>query len=249
MRPYTIEGDTPTISDIPIKLDVPGAWDRYGTNDDIVFMRKGTGHINAYADLANRFGVPRALIEVGVSRGGSSVFFSELFDEPQMACIELSQSEAAKPVIEYFRSHPRIGVHFGVDQSDRSAVLDAARRMGESPDWVIDDASHLYELSRITFETLFPLVRNGGIYILEDWSWSHQPAAQTAGHFFEGMSALTNLVFDLTTACGTRSDIFSELHLEPAFCWLRRGPGQLPRDGSFRRNDYLALRGRRMELI
>ena len=39
---------------------------------------------------------------------------------------------------------------------------------------MIDDASHLYEPSLASFETLFPLLRPGGTYIIEDWKWEHE---------------------------------------------------------------------------
>ena len=37
---------------------------------------------------------------------------------------------------------------------------------------MIDDASHMYEHTKVSFETLFPLLRPGGQYIIEDWSWA-----------------------------------------------------------------------------
>jgi hypothetical protein len=36
-------------------------------------------------------------------------------------------------------------------------------------DLVIDDASHIGHLSRLTFDYVFPYVTNGGLYIVEDW--------------------------------------------------------------------------------
>jgi SAM-dependent methyltransferase len=38
-------------------------------------------------------------------------------------------------------------------------------------DLVFDDASHFYRFSKVSFETLFPLLRPGGLYVIEDWSW------------------------------------------------------------------------------
>jgi hypothetical protein len=37
---------------------------------------------------------------------------------------------------------------------------------------VVDDASHTYEDTKASFETLFPLLQPGGIYAIEDWSWA-----------------------------------------------------------------------------
>jgi hypothetical protein len=62
-----------------------------------------------------------------------------------------------------------------VDQSDRSVVpriID--EEFGSTPlDLVTDDASHLLDLTRASFEMLFPRLRPGGTYIIEDWNWEH----------------------------------------------------------------------------
>ena len=39
---------------------------------------------------------------------------------------------------------------------------------------MIDDASHLLAESRSSFESLFPRLRPGGLYIIEDWNAGHR---------------------------------------------------------------------------
>ena len=36
---------------------------------------------------------------------------------------------------------------------------------------MLDDASHELDYTRASFNTLFPRLRSGGLYIIEDWSW------------------------------------------------------------------------------
>ena len=43
----------------------------------------------------------------------------------------------------------------------------------ESIDLVIDDASHLYVETKASFEELFPRLRPGGLFIIEDWASGH----------------------------------------------------------------------------
>lgn len=38
-------------------------------------------------------------------------------------------------------------------------------------DLVVDDASHMLSETLSSFEQFFPLLRPGGLYIIEDWSW------------------------------------------------------------------------------
>jgi len=62
---------------------------------------------------------------------------------------------------------------FGVDQADRARVAAIARDefRGAPLDLVVDDASHGLDETRVSFETLFPLLRPGGVYVIEDWNW------------------------------------------------------------------------------
>ena len=64
-------------------------------------------------------------------------------------------------------------------------------------DLVVDDASHLYEQTRKSFEILFPLLQPGGTYVIEDWAWSHRVNAQNRRHPWWKKSALTNLIFEM----------------------------------------------------
>ena len=45
-------------------------------------------------------------------------------------------------------------------------------------DLVIDDASHELHATKASFETLFPLLRSGGWYIIEDWIWETVPCRE-----------------------------------------------------------------------
>jgi hypothetical protein len=62
---------------------------------------------------------------------------------------------------------------YGVDQADRGALRAIVDEVfGDEPlDLVIDDASHLYDETRQSFNVLFPRLRVGGFYGVEDWSW------------------------------------------------------------------------------
>lgn len=61
-----------------------------------------------------------------------------------------------------------------MNQEDREAVREIAEHEFDAPlDLVIDDASHLYEPTRTSFDALFPLLRPGGLYIVEDWQMAY----------------------------------------------------------------------------
>ena len=84
------------------------------------------------------------------------------------------------PLREYCNtSHrkSRAGAFPGVNQADRAALAQiCGPAFAEVPiDLVVDDASHFYTETRETFRALFPRLRPGGIYIVEDWGWAHRP--------------------------------------------------------------------------
>jgi cephalosporin hydroxylase len=63
---------------------------------------------------------------------------------------------------------------FVADQSDPESLRAVAGKIGEL-DVIIDDGSHLSPHILVTFETLFPLLRDGGIYAVEDTQTSYWP--------------------------------------------------------------------------
>ena len=57
---------------------------------------------------------------------------------------------------------------FFIDQSKVESFAKLRKSLPEKIDLILDDASHIYDLSINTFENLFDLVSKGGIYMIED---------------------------------------------------------------------------------
>jgi cephalosporin hydroxylase len=71
---------------------------------------------------------------------------------------------------------PRITVFQG-SQADPD-VLDAIVREAGGPfDLIIDDGSHINAHVRLTFAHLFPHLRSGGLYVIEDLETAYDPKA------------------------------------------------------------------------
>ena len=123
---------------------------------------------------------PKRIVELGINRGGSTAMLSELARPERLVAVELA-AEAAPLLAAYIAEHELGDVvrpYYGVDQADRARLIEIMDdELGDAAiDLVVDDASHLYEPSRASFEVLFPRLRPGGIYVLEDWSWQHRYA-------------------------------------------------------------------------
>ncbi len=67
----------------------------------------------------------------------------------------------------------RAKIHYGTSQDDELRLAQIINHdFGGVIDLAIDDASHFYDQTKASFKVAFPKVRPGGLYIIEDWTWS-----------------------------------------------------------------------------
>jgi predicted O-methyltransferase YrrM len=126
------------------------------------------------------------ILELGIRFGGSAAMISQLADPRKHVAIELEPTPVQKleDFIDRTGRRETLRPYYGVDQADRERLREILdREFGEETlDLVIDDASHLLDETRASFEVVFPRLRPGGLFILEDWNWQHlqQSALQDA---------------------------------------------------------------------
>jgi predicted O-methyltransferase YrrM len=224
---------------------------RNPTHQDWVCLRKNRNFTNRYLALAEEFRRCR-MVEVGVDQGGSTSFFTKLFQPEALLAIELSSKPVAS-VTQFLARHDpdaKVSIHWGVDQSDRVEVprlVDAVFH-DEPLNLVVDDASHLLAPTTATFEMLFPRLRPGGLYIIEDWSCSHLDergyvtaiAADPNGKAAKIMAAaieanpsgpfekpMSLLICQLVVAAGRNPDWITEVRATDGFCEIRRGDADI----------------------
>ncbi len=142
------------------------------STDDAFCIRKPRRLVDATVALLHRVR-PARIVEVGIASGGSAALLALVAQPEKLVAIERDPAPvAALDSLVAARALP-ISAHYGVDQGDRDALRGiVAADFGSDPiDLVIDDASHLFEETRASFETLFPRIRPGGVYVIEDWNW------------------------------------------------------------------------------
>jgi SAM-dependent methyltransferase len=213
-------------------------------------MLKGRQMLSTYGDILGT-STPRKMLEIGLFQGGSTVFFDLALRPDLIVAVDLHHSA---PVLEdYIAAHRRrdaIKIEYGVEQSDRlslSRVL-LTHFPNCDIDLIVDDASHLYDQTRVSFEMCFPYLREGGLYLIEDWSWAHWPEEWLQKDMLTG-PALSNLVFELTMMHASNPELVAGLRIERDMVAIVRGPGRLPTDGSFRIDDNYRTRGRVLNKI
>lgn len=140
----------------------------------------------------------RKVLELGVYQGGSFVFLDKLLRPDRISAVELST--APIPALDNYvrKNSDRARMHYGTSQDDVAALERiVAEDFGGSIDLVVDDASHWYEPTKTAFKTLFPKLRPGGTYIIEDCFWSFEAAFQSPDHPWSPQPSLSNILIDL----------------------------------------------------
>jgi hypothetical protein len=135
-------------------------------------LYKSRAMVEGYAPIVDEFAGSN-IFELGIFGGGSTAFFAQVCRPRRLVAVELSPDRVTTldALLERLDLTERVSLHYGVDQSDQprlAAIADTC--FGDDPlDLVIDDASHLYGPTRASFEVLFPRLRPGGLYVIEDW--------------------------------------------------------------------------------
>jgi predicted O-methyltransferase YrrM len=209
---------------------MPGLKARPSTQE-VITLFKDPSFIQAYVDLLEGRKIDN-VVEIGVKHGGSAIFFWHLLQPNNLCCIELNP---AAPMLTSYIEKQHLGghiyTHFGINQGDKVQVNTIVKNDFSSHgiDLVIDDASHIYSPSRATFETLFPLVRPGGLYILEDWRASLLAVQRSKGT--ESEPPLDTLVHEILTFATVNPHIIPSISSNKNFVVIERGEGSIPEHG------------------
>lgn len=108
---------------------------------------------------------PLKFLEIGIQYGNSVKLWENYFPNADLHFIDVDPNQ-----IRYVtqRSH----YHF-VNQADRAGLIDFGIRVNGDFDIIIDDGSHRMYETIVTFQSLFPFLKRGGLYIIEDLQTSY----------------------------------------------------------------------------
>jgi hypothetical protein len=130
---------------------------RYGTDKD-------THH--RYADVYERLFPDRSIVknvlEVGLAEGGSILAWREIFVNANIVGVDKEYCPVERG--------PRLEIH-QANQRDR----DALRRIAGNRqfDMIVEDASHILDNNLLTLFFLWPYVKEGGYYVIEEMQDVH----------------------------------------------------------------------------
>lgn len=186
------------------------------------------------------------IFELGIWEGGSIAFWSEYFRPKKHVGIDIKHKQDSKYFQRYITSRrlgERIKTYWGTKQEDSKKIRQIVENEFSGPlDLVIDDASHMYEFTKISFETLFPFVRSGGLYVIEDWAWSHWGEFQELSHPWSRRTPLTKLIFELVEATGSSRALIGSVSIFQGFVVIERGEIESARLYEFRVENFISRR-------
>jgi hypothetical protein len=199
-------------------------------------FQKPAWMVRRYAALVEQL-QPKNIFELGISAGGSCVFFQKLASARKLVTLDIRTNRIAA-LDEYIRLNKlddTLKPFYGIDQSDiallRNMVADEFN--GEALDLVIDDASHFLAESRHSFNALFPYVRPHGVYVIEDWPWAHagvQHPDETPG-FWPDREPLTKLIFEIVMACPSTHGMIEKIEIDRNSATIWRGASPIDPEG------------------
>ena len=186
---------------------------------------------------------PDRIIELGIFDGGSTAFWFELFNPTKHVAIDIQDQADARYFQRYIDSRgirERVQTYWKTDQADKAALQKIIQKeFDDSLDLVIDDASHLYNETKTSFHILFPLLKPGGLYIIEDWAWGHWPDCFRPGHPWVDQIPPTRLILELIEATGTSTQLISSMAVYQGFAAVERGPKEIGKLEEFRLDDHI----------
>lgn len=207
-------------------------------------LLKARGEVEQYEQLLHHLESKR-IVEVGTYDGASAALFAEITQPEKLVTIDRrsTPSEALTHFIATRGLGKTVSAYCGVDQANARRlreILDAEFD-GEPIDLVVDDASHLVEPTRATFNCLFPRLRAGGAYVIEDWSWAH--TATVGPWLTTDETPLTVFVFELVMACAHLPKVVSNVNVFGNIVLITRGAADLDPAGFDVSNCYGARGG------
>ncbi len=177
---------------------------------------KSQDYLNIYEDFFSPLkNMPVKLLELGVDNGGSLLLWRDYFVNGTIIGLD------KKPVIVPDNTD-RIRIYQGLQQDiellDRIRTETAPRGF----DIIIDDASHIAEMTKTSFWHLFRKhLKSGGIYAIEDWGtgyWDIWPD----GSRYEKLKNKKNFIYSISSKAILKHFVARALCKNKSLSFLKR---------------------------
>ncbi len=171
------------------------------------------------------------IVDLGFYKGGSVILYEMLFSPQRIIGVD-SLAKRDEALDRYLLQHARVNevvkLFFGIDQGNQGALrrITSENLDGKPLDLVVDDCSHRYLPTQASLNVLLPLVRPGGLYVIEDWGWAHWSGEEWQGpeaRYIHQDVPLSNLVLELVMTTATWPGLIKELSINSDSVYITRG--------------------------
>ena len=174
------------------------------------------------------------VFDLGIYKGGSVVLYHELFRPKRLVGVELSHYRV-RALDEFIGLHSleeAIHLYYGTRQNDkrRLRAIVEAEFGDEALDLVVDDCSHRYSQTRTSMNVLLPRVREGGLYVLEDWGWAHWPGVRFQGRgnqYAKERWPMSRLILELVMVAASRPGLIRRVDVTDGTVYVTRGADEV----------------------
>lgn len=136
-------------------------------------------YLEQYRDIEFNF------LEIGVYNGDSIKMWKEYFPKANIVALDIDPR-----CKEY--EEDRINIHIG-DQTDIEFLTQTTQEHGHF-EVILDDGGHSWKQQIVSFETLFPKLTPGGLYLIEDMHTSYPINSIWSDYHITGINYFKDLV-------------------------------------------------------
>jgi hypothetical protein len=195
---------------------------------DSFWLFKGASLMEEYISVLQRH--PdldvRNLFELGIWESGSVAFWTQCFQPVKHVAIDLAAPREPANFRRFLKERgltESIRTFWQTNQADSERLMDIMRKEFAGPlDLVIDDASHWLGPTKASFTTLFPSLREEGLYVVEDWGWHLVPEVRRS--FAPTEPGLVPLINELLPFLQKEPSLFRDFDLRNGLLAIERGP-------------------------
>ena len=211
------------------------------SSENKIVIRKPPKMLELYLSLTKEREIHNVL-EIGTLEGGSAIALYKLLKPKKIVSVDIAHRPYLNELLRKLGLQDSIKFYFGISQDDKTKLRNIVEEeFGGTVDLVIDDASHSYELTKKTFEILFPFLKPNGFYVIEDWGWAHNMAEYRVDE-----TPLTNLIFEIIIALASNPSIFRSIRIMgPNFAVIQKGQSVLCNNDDFKLDNLMRIYGDR----
>jgi len=124
------------------------------------------------------------LLEIGIDETDSLHLWKGYFEDVSIHGIDINEKQFADPSVKLYK----------VDQSKAAELEKFVQSVGTEFDIIVDDGSHIPAHQILTLKHLWPLLKPGGVYIVEDIETSYWGKSGLYGYRFNSNRSGSNFI-------------------------------------------------------